>query len=331
MAAEPASDAAGNAQPWVVYEGTGDGAGKGKHIVLISGDEEYRSEEALPQLARILATRHGFRCTVLFAIGKDGTIDPLVTTNIPGLEALDHADLMVIATRFRNLPDDQMQHVADYIESGRPVIGLRTASHAFAIPAGRKFARYSWNGKEPGWEGGFGRRILGETWINHHGHHGSQSTRGVIPPAAVESPILRGIHGADIWGPTDVYEVRLPLGGDAKPLVLGEVLTGMKPGDPAVVGKQNDPMMPVAWTRTYEAPGAKRGRVFETTMGAAQDLSSEGVRRLLVNACYWCVGLEDKITEKANVELVGKYQPSPFKFGGHRHGVKPSDLALPAM
>src|SRR6266699_2166182 len=90
------------ADPWVVYEGH-DGPGKGKHVVLISGDEEYRSEEALPQLAKILARHHGFKCTVLFAIDpNDGTINPNKNNNIPGLEALQHADLMVIATRFRD-------------------------------------------------------------------------------------------------------------------------------------------------------------------------------------------------------------------------------------
>src|ERR1700756_5685661 len=107
--------------PGVVYQGN-EGPGEGKNIVLVSGDEEYRSEEALPQLAKILATHHAFTCTVLFAIGKDGTIDPNRLDNIPGLEALDKADLMVIATRFRDLPDDQMKHVVDYLASGRPVV-----------------------------------------------------------------------------------------------------------------------------------------------------------------------------------------------------------------
>src|ERR1700733_3503687 len=125
-AADPAD------KPWLDLKGS-DGPGKGKHIVLISGDEEYRSEEALPQLAKILATRHGFKCTVLFAIGKDGTIEPNRNDNIPGLEALRKADLMIIATRFRDLPDDQMKEIADYVESGRPVLGMRTATHAFNI------------------------------------------------------------------------------------------------------------------------------------------------------------------------------------------------------
>src|SRR3989442_8385692 len=105
-------------EPWVVYDG-GEGLGKDKHIVLVSGDEEYRSEEALPQLAKLLAKHHGFKCTVLFAINPDdGTIDPKNTHNIPGLEALDHADLMVIFTRFRDLPDEQMKHIVKYVVSG---------------------------------------------------------------------------------------------------------------------------------------------------------------------------------------------------------------------
>ncbi|MBY0525201.1 MAG: ThuA domain-containing protein [Gemmataceae bacterium] len=313
------------ADPWIVYEGN-EGPGKGKHIVLVSGDEEYRSEEALPQLAKILAKHHGFKCTVLFAIDKDGeTINPNRNDNIPGLEMLKSADAMIIFTRFRNLPDEQMKHVADYLETGKPVIGLRTATHAFNL-SGKTYARLSNGDKET--DGGFGRQVLGEKWISHHGNHGSQSTRGLIAKGEEKNPILRGIKDGDIWGPTDVYGVRLPLPGDSKPLVMGQVLTGMKADDKPVVGKQNEPMMPVAWTKTYKAAGDKTGRVFTTTMGASQDLESEGMRRLLVNATYWALGLEDKIPDTAKVDIVGEYKPNPFKFGGFTKGVKPSDLAI---
>ncbi len=310
---------------WVVYEG-GNGPGAGKHIVLVSGDEEYRSEEALPQLAKILSKRHGFKCTVLFAIGEDGGIDPN-RSNIPGLEALDTADLMVIFTRFRDLPDGQMKHVVDYLDRGGPIVGLRTATHAFNIKKGKTYDKYSFNSGAKGWDGGFGRQILGETWVDHHGQHGRQSTRGIVVQGEEKNPILRGIKSGDVWGPTDVYTVHLPLPGDSKPLVLGEVLTGMKPTDPPLAGKKNDPMMPVAWTKTYTSESGKTGRVFCTTMGASQDLLTEGTRRMLVNACYWAVGLEDKIPEKSDVALVGDYKPSPFKFGGFKKGVKPSDHA----
>jgi hypothetical protein len=323
LAAAPARAA----DPWVVYEG-GAGPGKGKHVVLVSGDEEYRSEEALPQLAKILARHHGFKCTVLFAIDPDtGLIHPNRNNNIPGLEALKGADLMVIATRFRNLPDGQMKHIADYVESGKPVVGMRTATHAFLNPRSKAYRRYGNGSREEGWEGGFGRKVLGERWVDHHGLHGRESTRGVLAPGAKGHPILRGIKDGDIWGPTDVYLVRLPLPGDSKPLVLGQVLKGMKPTDEPVAGKKNDPMMPVAWVKTFSPSEGQKARVFNTTMGSSTDLESEGLRRLLVNACYWAVGLEDKIPEKSKVDLVGEYRPLPFGFKKFRKGVKPADLA----
>jgi len=301
------------------------GPGKSKHIVLISGDEEYRSEEALPQLAKILARHHGFTCTVLFAIDpKDGTINPDQINNIPGLEALKSADLMIIATRFRDLPDEQMQHIAAYVESGKPIIGMRTATHAFNVKPGKKYSRFAHNSRE--WPGGFGRQVLGETWVNHHGRHGRESTRGILAPGQEKNPILRGIKDGDIYGPTDVYTVHLPLAEGCTPLVMGQVLEGMKPTDRPVAGKKNDPMMPVAWTRNYKTASGKTARVFTTTMGASQDLLSEGFRRLLVNACYWSLGMEDRIPARADVELVGEYLPRPFGTGTYEKGKRPSDL-----
>ncbi len=321
------SGAARADQPWVAYVGH-DGPGKGKKIVFISGDEEYRSEEGLPQLAKILAVRHGFHCTVLFAIDpKDGTINPTQSDNIPGLEALDSADLMVILTRFRDLPDDQMQHIVNYVESGKPVIGLRTATHAFAMQKHKKFARYDWQSKE--WDGGFGRQVLGETWIAHHGQHGKQSTRGIIPAGGRENhPILRGIHDGDVWGTTDVYATRGRMPG-CLPLLLGQVVEGMHPTDPPVKGPQNDPMMQIAWIKNYDSPSGKQARIFTTTMGASQDLQNEALRRLIVNACYWALGMDDEIPPKSNVDLVGSYQPTPFGFNKYTKGVKPSAHALP--
>jgi hypothetical protein len=313
------------ADPWITLKGAA-GPGQGKHVVLVSGDEEYRSEEALPQLAKILARHHGFTCTVLFAIDpRTGTVNPDQRKNIPGLEALRTADLMVIFTRFRDLPDDQMKHVVDYVESGRPIIGLRTATHAFDCKTSKTYARYTWNTRD--WPGGFGKQVLGETWVSHHGQHGKQSTRGLIVPGQEGHPVVRGIKDGDIWGPTDVYGVHLPLPGDSRPLVLGQVLAGMMPTDPPVAGKVNDPMMPIAWVKTYAGAAGKTGRVFTTTMGASQDLLSEGLRRLLVNAAYWAVGLEGQIPAKANVDLVGEYKPRPFRGGGFEKGRTPADYA----
>ncbi|MBT8485131.1 MAG: hypothetical protein HKO59_07520 [Phycisphaerales bacterium] len=319
----PMACVASDAQ-WVRYDGS-DGPGAGRHIVLVSGDEEYRSEEALPQLGKILADRHGFTCTVLFAIDPaTGVIDPDVRTNIPGLETLAEADLMIIATRFRNLPDPQMTHIDRYLRAGKPVVGLRTATHAFAIEGSPTYKKYTWNGTEPGYEQGFGRQVLGETWVAHHGHHGRESTRGVIDPAARTHPIARGLAPGSVWGPTDVYRVRLPLPGDSQPIVLGQVVAGMDPSDPPVTGEKNEPMMPVAWTRTYAGAGDARGRVFATTMGAATDLVAEGTRRMLVNGVYWALGMESLIPSAGtDVRLVGPYEPTDFGFGGARKGVRP--------
>jgi type 1 glutamine amidotransferase len=306
----------------------GEGPGKGKHIVLISGDEEYRSEEALPQLAKILAKRHGFRCTVLFAIDpKDGTINPYVRNNIPGTELLATADLMVIATRYRELPDEQMKHIVDYVNAGKPIVGMRTATHAFNYSGKQpsSYLHYSSNSKE--WPGGFGKQILGETWVAHHGKHGTQGTRGILASGSEQHPILKGIQHGDIFGPTDVYTVKLPLVEGAQPLVMGEVTATLKSDSPKVEGKLNDPMMPVAWVREVASESGKKGRVFTTTLGASQDLSYEGTRRLLINACYWTTGLEKDIPSKNNVEIVGKFEPTPFKFEGHTKGKKPCDYA----
>jgi type 1 glutamine amidotransferase len=302
------------------------GPGKGKSIVLIAGDDEYHSEEMIPELAKILAQRHGFDCTVLFSTNPvDGTIDPHEKRNIPGLEALDTADLLVIFTRFRDLPDDQMKHVNAYIESGKPVIGLRTATHAFEIKTSPTYERYSWDSKAPGWEGGFGRRVLGETWIAHHGKHGRESTRGLFAPGSDHSPILRGIQNGEIWVPTDVYEIRLPQPTTCTPLLLGQVLSGMKPEDKPVTGKVNDPMMPVAWTNTYTAESGKTGRAFVTTLASADSFESEALRRLIVNAAYWAVGLA--VPSHANVSLIDSYHPRSFLDTEYTHGLQPSDLA----
>lgn len=325
---------------WLTFEGS---PNKPK-IVLVSGDEEYRSEEALPQLAKILSAQHGFNCTVLFAQdpASPGIINPNYVRNIPGLENLQTADLMVIFTRFRALPDDQMKYIDDYLKSGKPVIGIRTATHAFNFTKNDSTSKWkhfsnNYNGKDE-WKDGFGRLVLGEKWISHHGNHKHQSTRGVAAPGMDKHPILNGISAGDIWGPTDVYGVRLPLPGDSQPIVLGQVINrageyqendplyGMRFTDNEVAGielekdatgkeikiKRNDPMMPVAWIKSYQIPGEQKGKVFTTTLGAATDLLAVGTRRMMVNSVFWCLDLS--VPEKASVDLVGDYKPSAYAF-----------------
>jgi hypothetical protein len=116
---------------WVTYKGQ-DGPGQGKHIVFISGDEEYRSEEAFPMLGKMLAERHGFTCTVLFSQNPETTeINPDNQTNIPGMSHLEQADLVILGLRFRELPDEDMKYFDDYFKAGKPFISLRTSTHAF--------------------------------------------------------------------------------------------------------------------------------------------------------------------------------------------------------
>jgi len=314
-----------HSKEWATYEGKS-GPGKGKHIVLVTGDEEYRSEEAMPMLAKILAERHGFTCTVLFAIDPvSGDIDPTNQTNIPGLEKLESADLMILYTRFRELPDSATRHIDQYLKSGKPIIGLRTATHAFAYSrnADSPYARYDWRSKE--WPGGFGQQVLGETWVSHHGDHGKESSRGVINPEYQDDPVLRGVD--NIWGPSDVYTVK-HLPDSAQVLVWGQVLSGMNPDDAPVEGAKNDPMMPMIWARDYQSASGKTSKVICSTMGAAVDLENEGLRRLLVNGCYWLVGIGDRIPAKADIRYVGEYDPRYFGFGDYEKGLKPADYEL---
>jgi type 1 glutamine amidotransferase len=298
----------------LVFPG-GKGPGAGKHIVLIAGDQEYRSEESMPALAKLLSTHHGFKCTVLFSTNKQtGTIDPTVIDNILGLEALRTADLMIEFARWLELPDNQMKEIVDYANSGRPMIGLRTGTHPFNYKAhpGSPYAKYSWDSKE--FEGGFGRQIMGETWVRHWGAHQKQSTRGVVAPGMENHPILKGVK--DVWGPSDVYEITTLL-GDSKPLLMGQVLNGMTPDSAPDTSKR---MMPIAWVKTY-----KSARVFTTTMGHAGDFQNEGFRRMVVNACYWAVGMETKISEKRSVAPVGTYSPNDIGLDKQKKDLKISD------
>lgn len=297
----------------------------GKHVVLISGDEEYRSEESLPMLARILTEHHGFKTTVLFAINPEtGFVDPTYTKNIPGMENLATADLMIIATRFRELPDSQMKYVAEYLKAGKPVVGFRTATHSFNFgkDSTSPYAKYGYDSKAKSWEGGFGKQVLGETWISHHGDHGREGTRGLINGIQKDKkhPILKGV--SDIWGPTDVYTVAA-LVPEAEVLVWGQSTLGMNDKSPLSWEKT---IMPVAWTKPYSVDSGKKGKVFTTTMGSAIDFLNEDLRRLVINACYWAVDLEEKSTEGAKVDIVGAYHPTMFGFGDFKKGKLPKDF-----
>jgi len=303
----------------VVYQGTA-GPGAGKHIVFLAGDHEYRSEESLPALARILARRYGFKCSVFFTTDpKTGFIDP-GSSHISGLEALKTADLMVVFLRFQDFPDSEMQHIVDYLDRGGPVIGFRTATHAFQIlRPDAKFIKYTWkNGAD--YPGGFGRQILGETWVSHYGKNHAQSSRLLLQENQASHPILRGVK--DVWVESGGYTAK-PIEG-SQILATGQILEGMTPDSPPAAGKE---LMPVAWYRNYTTPSGKSGRVFTTTHGASEDLLNEGFRRMSINACLWAAGLEAAISPTSDIAFVGSFEPSRYNFNGFVKGVKPADLA----
>jgi putative membrane-bound dehydrogenase-like protein len=306
-------------EPLVFHDADSTGIGAGKHIVLLAGDHEYRSEEAVPAMARVLARHFGFKCTVLFNLDEEGYIEP-GNNNMPGLEALKTADLAFVFLRFQNFPDEQMQHFVDYIDRGGPVVGLRTSTHAFQIPADRKFARYDTNYEGEEFEKGFGRQILGETWVKHYGKNHVMSTRHVVLDAAKDHPIMRGVK--DPWAQSGGYWA------DPMPnsfvLTHSQPLESMKKDAKPMEGKEP---CPGAWVRTYKSKSGAEGRVFTTTSGASEDILDDDFRRMLVNGCLWAMGLEEKITADANVSLVGPYYPTKFSNLGYRLDVKPADMA----
>lgn len=303
----------------------GQGPGQGKHIVLVAGDDEYRSEESMPMLAKILSSRYGFKTTVLFPIDPStGEVVPNYQNNIPGLEHLQTADLLILLIRFRELPDAQASFLEEYLLAGKPIIGLRTSTHAFAYQKNKssKFAKWDWMSAVPGWEQGFGKRIFGETWINHHGIHAKEGTRALVDGVKqrADHPILRGVK--DIWGPSDVYGIK-ELPSDAEVLVYGQSTAGMNDQAPLIWEKS---IMPIAWTKPYQLEGGKPGMAFASTMGASLDFQRADLRRLVLNASFWLLGLGDAVTTELNVDYVGGYSPTAFGFDTFRKGMRVADF-----
>jgi hypothetical protein len=305
---------------WLTYAG-GEGPGRGRHIVLVAAEQEYRSEQSLPMLARILAQRHGFDCTVLFTLDADGLVnptlktraeDPTVVHDIPGLEHLRTADLAIFFNRFITLPEDQMRCVIEYLDSGKPILGIRTANHGFLGPF-----PYEVGGKKVR----FGEDILGGTFLNHHGNWHADSTRGILVDEQRSHPILIGVD--DIWGPSDVYRTYpegTSLPADCTALVYGQPLLGRKYDD--APNPEKEPL-PVAWTKLWRTTDGKSARVFHLTMGSGADFESAGLRRLTINAAYWCLGLEESISPLRSVECVGPYEPLDTGFDYAELGVVP--------
>lgn len=291
------------AQTGAVFAGR-DGPGHGKHIVFLAADWEYRSEECLPQLARILAERFGFKCTVLFPLNGRGEIDPAVNDNVLGMEALETADLLVMLTMGLKLPDAQWLHFAKYADSAKPVVALRCsllASNFDFHPRTR----------------GFATRVLGATFGGHYGAHKIESQRGLVDGVNRAHPVLRGVR--DVWGTTDLYLIR-NLAPDAQVLLHGMGLTGLQANDPP---KLDLSLMPLAWVREIPVPGGDARRVFYTSMGSGTDFFSDDLRRLVLNGCLWALRLDAEIGPMTDASLIGHYESPPFGRDLFRKGRKP--------
>jgi len=286
------------------------------HVVFVTGDDEYRSEESMPMLAKILKRDYGFKVTICYSLDEAGNIAPGNQKSISGLEALGDADLMVLYTRFRDLPPEQFQHFLNYVKTGKPIVGFRTATHAFLFRDSKSPYR-DWNNKKIA-------ELVGQRWITHHGHFGDGHeylTKVTIDDAAKDHPILRGVkpYKAYSWlyhvhGGSDGHK----LAGDSQPLLTGHSLKSghEKQGNLAKFPKSN----PVAWTKTYAGADGKKGRVFFTTTAHPFDFKDPNVRRLALNGILWSLGMEDKIpTQGAKTDLVGEYNPNNSGTGPQKY------------
>lgn len=263
-------------------------------VVFVTGDHEYGSEDTMPIIAAELEKNYGMEVLVL-----KSSPDENGEEDIPGMEALEKADLAVLFLRWRRLPREQVEHLRKYLDSGRPVVAFRTTTHAFNYPAGHELEQ--WNsfavdylGGPPGWGAKAGHY--------HYGHTSSTDVR--TAPGAGKDPILTGVAG-EFHVRSWLYHVlpKFPPAG-AKPLLIGR----------AVGSERKDAVEnPVAWTWRNKAGG----RVFMTTLGHPEDFQVEAVQRLVINGIHWAAG-----------------RPVPRKWAGRMtidvkyHGIRPTSKGV---
>ena len=271
-------------------------AAEAPHVVFVTGDDEYSSELSMPMIAAILETHYGIKTTVLYAQNDKGERDRHAH-NIPGLETLRDADLAVFYMRFRQLPPEQLDEIIRYAESGKPLIGLRTSSHAFNYP----------DAPLNKWNADFPVTYFGHKWISHYGHGNSTEAHVVESEAKADNPILRGVTSPE-WLNSWLYVVNnenVKLPEDCKVLLVGDATKGTAPG-----GEKFGNREPLAWSRELARDDGSVQRTFYTSLGHPRDFLQEGPRRLLVNAILWALGREGTIpAEGSNVAIVGEYAP----------------------
>lgn len=279
------------------------------NIVFVVGDEEYRSEESMPMLAKILERDLGAKTTICYSVDSAGFIDPNRLDYIEGLSALKDADMMVLFTRFRALPEDQLKYIIDFSNSGKPMVGFRTATHAFKYPENSPY--FYMNNEWPS-------EVFGQQWITHHGHFSDgneQMTKVSVIQKERANVVLNGVEDFDAY--SWLYHVNggdWQLHGDCELLLEGTALRSNHKNEGRL---DKFPISnPVAWTKHYTGESGKTARVFFTTLGHPYDFKIESMRKLALNGIFWALGKENIIPPKGvNADFIGPYEPNNSGFG----------------
>jgi nicotinamidase-related amidase/type 1 glutamine amidotransferase len=230
-----------------------------RSILMVVGEEEYKTDVTLPAFARQQLEPSGFQVRFLHA-------DPAGKNNFPGLaQAVADSDLVLISTRRRTPAADQLDAIHAHLAAGKPLVGIRTASHAFALAQGAQLAKGAAAWPE------FDAEVLGGHYIGHYGAGPKVAT--AIAPGAERHPILRGVDLSGLLGSGSLYRT-VPLAASTTPLIIGSI-PGQEPE-------------PVAWTNS---PHAGQSRVFYTSLGHPDDFQNPVFRKLLLNGICWALGI----------------------------------------
>ncbi|MDF1825351.1 MAG: ThuA domain-containing protein [Verrucomicrobiales bacterium] len=304
-------------------------------VVFLTGDEEYRSEESQPMLARMLERDFGFETVVGFSVDEEGFVDPMEIESLTMTEELVDADLLVLFLRFRRPGREQFQNILDYLASGKPVVAFRTTTHAFRFPhdAGLDGWGYQVDAEKTHSFGGGEkvRELLGQSWITHHGHFDDGEkplTEVTIREGKASHSILTGVEPFDAY--SWLYHVdggEHTMAGDPDLLLNGRALQSSK-----IERKQTDqfPLTnPVAWTKMHEGADGAKGRVFMTTLGHPYDFKNPNMRRLAIQGILWALEEEKLIPGGGvNTDTVGAYEPNNSASGDEafKQKMKPADF-----
>ncbi len=223
---------------------------------MLIGEDEYKTWETLPAFAKENVAWRGLRVSVIQQ-------DSANKHRFPGLtDALRDADVLLVSLRRRALSKEELAAVRAHLGAGKPLVGIRTASHGFAPRPEDRSEGEAWMTFDP--------EVLGGNYAGHHGHGPKTTIRSA--PGAESHDLLTGVNLNALIGNGSLYRVS-PLKEAAQPLLIGSI--------------EGKPAEPVAWTHTY---GAKQARVFYTSLGHPDDFADANFRRLLLNAIQWSLG-----------------------------------------